>query len=327
MDKKISIIVPAYNSEKTIKRCINSILHQTYRNFELVVVDDGSNDKTPQLLDDYALLDERIKVIHKANGGVSSARNVGLENATGEYITFCDADDLLLEYALENYIKSFDANESVDAVFSKYISMESSKEPSHDVCSIVSRHNIIDKINAVKIAYSYNEKYYVTIWNKAFKRSLIFRNGDYLHFSDFSWGEDELWLMQLLDAASAVDCIDSINYVWVQENNSLTRGGGTAGLYDVYCVKKEILNLYQNNQELKNILALEQFRNIFNIAVKAYLNDDVELLQQMMNAIYEFRRIDIFRMTRLLEIVKKMVIISLIKMRFSKAFIKKLNAS
>ena len=72
---------------------------------------------------------------------------------------------------------------------------------------------------------------------------------------------------------------------------------------------------------------MEQFRNIFNIAVKAYLNDDEELLQQMMNAIYEFRRIDIFRMTRLLEIVKKMVIISLIKMRFSKAFIKKLNAS
>ena len=327
MDKKISIIVPAYNSEKTIKRCINSILHQTYRNFELVVVDDGSNDKTPQLLDDYALLDERIKVIHKANGGVSSARNVGLENATGEYITFCDADDLLLEYALENYIKSFGSNKSVDAVFSKYISMESSKEPSHDVCSIVSRHNIIDKINAVKIAYSYNEKYYVTIWNKAFKRSLIFRNGDYLHFSDFSWGEDELWLMQLLDVASVVDCIDSTNYVWVQENNSLTRGGGTSGLYDVYCVKKEILNLYRNNQELRNILALEQFRNIFNIAVKAYLNDDEELLQQMMNAIYEFRRIDIFRMTRLLEIVKKMVIISLIKMRFSKAFIKKLNAS
>lgn len=327
MDKKISIIVPAYNSERTIERCIDSISQQTYKNFELILVDDGSNDKTPRLLDDYAQLDERIKVIHKANGGVSSARNAGLENATGEYITFCDADDLLLEYALENYINSFESNESVDAVFSKYVSVDSGKKPSHDVCSIVSQHNIVDKTNAIKMAYSYNEKYYVTIWNKAFKRSLIFRNGDYLHFSDFSWGEDELWLMQLLDVASAVDCIDSINYVWIQENNSLTRGGGTSGLYDVYCVKKEILNLYQNNHELKNILALEQFRNIFNIAVKAYLNDDEELLQQMMNAIYEFRKIDIFRMTRLLEIVKKTVIISLIKMRFSKAFIKKLNAS
>ena len=225
MDKKISIIVPAYNSEGTIERCINSILQQTYKNFELILVDDGSNDKTPQLLDDYALLDERIKAMHKVNGGVSSARNVGLENATGEYITFCDADDLFLEYALENYIKSFESNESVDAVFSKYVSADSSKEPTHDICSIVSRHNIIDKINAVKMAYSYNEKYYVTIWNKAFKRSLIFRNGDYLHFSDFSWGEDELWLMQLLDAASAVDCIDSTNYIWIQESNSLTRGG------------------------------------------------------------------------------------------------------
>lgn len=327
MNNKISIIVPAYNSEKTIERCINSILHQTYRNFELIVVDDGSSDKTPQMVDDYAVMDARIKVIHKSNGGVSSARNVGLENATGEYITFCDSDDLLLEYALENYVKSFESNELVDAVFSKYISIDQSAAPLREVCSIVSEHKVIDKINAVKTAYSQNEKYYVTIWNKAFKRSLVFREGDYLHFSGFSWGEDELWLMRILDKANAVDCTDAINYAWVQEENSLTRRGGTSGLYDIYCVKKEIYNFYKSNPEIKNILILEHFRNVFNIAVKAYLVDDRELLQKMMDEIQGFRETEIFQITRLPELIKKFTIISLMKMNFKKTLVEKLYAS
>lgn len=90
---KVSIIVPVYKVEKYIRICIESILNQTYDNWELILVDDGSPDKCGEICDDYAQKDNRIKVIHKPNGGLSSARNVGLDAITGEYVTFLDSDD------------------------------------------------------------------------------------------------------------------------------------------------------------------------------------------------------------------------------------------
>lgn len=85
---KISVIVPVYNAEKYLHRCIDSILAQTFADFELLLIDDGSTDKSGEICDEYADKDARIRVFHKANGGVSSARNVGLDNALGEYICF-----------------------------------------------------------------------------------------------------------------------------------------------------------------------------------------------------------------------------------------------
>lgn len=92
---KISIIVPVYNTEKYLRKCIDSILNQTYSNMELILVDDGSKDLSPWICDQYAVKDSRVRVIHKENGGVSTARNAGLEIAGGEYIAFVDSDDYL----------------------------------------------------------------------------------------------------------------------------------------------------------------------------------------------------------------------------------------
>ena len=97
----ISIIVPVYNAEKYLCECIDSILFQTHKNFELILVDDGSPDNSGEICDEYATRDERIKVIHKENGGVSSARNLGIEVSNGEYITFIDSDDFVDEKYLE----------------------------------------------------------------------------------------------------------------------------------------------------------------------------------------------------------------------------------
>ena len=90
---EISIIVPVYNVEKYIRRCIDSLLAQTFTNIEILLIDDGSPDNSGTICDEYALIDSRVKVIHKTNGGVSSARNAGLDTATGTYIMFCDPDD------------------------------------------------------------------------------------------------------------------------------------------------------------------------------------------------------------------------------------------
>jgi glycosyltransferase involved in cell wall biosynthesis len=110
----ISVIIPIYNGEKYIKRCFESVFSQTEKNFEIVAVDDGSTDSTFSVLKEYE--NEKIKVVHTENGGVSRARNVGIENATGEYITFLDVDDELLENALEGLlflIKKYNADISV----------------------------------------------------------------------------------------------------------------------------------------------------------------------------------------------------------------------
>ena len=94
---KISIIVPVYNVEQYLRRCIDSILNQSFADFELLLIDDGSKDKSGAICDEYAAKDSRIRVFHKENGGVSSARNIGLENARGEWLSFIDGDDVITE--------------------------------------------------------------------------------------------------------------------------------------------------------------------------------------------------------------------------------------
>lgn len=109
----ISIIVPIYNTEKYLKRCIESILNQTYKNIELLLIDDGSTDNSLKICEEYALKDDRIRVFHKENGGQGSARNMGIENAKGEYIGFVDSDDYISPQMYEillNDIETYDAD-------------------------------------------------------------------------------------------------------------------------------------------------------------------------------------------------------------------------
>ena len=105
-DSLISVIVPVYNSEQTLNRCIDSILGQTYRNFELLLINDGSKDRSGEICDEYARKDSRVKVLHKENGGVSSARNVGMDNARGEWFSFVDSDDWVEGDILESMYKT-----------------------------------------------------------------------------------------------------------------------------------------------------------------------------------------------------------------------------
>ena len=106
----ISVIVPVYNAEKYINRCIESILNQTFKDFELIIVDDGSKDNSGNICEEYARRDERIKVIHQENKGQASARNRGVLNAAGEWITFVDADDMIQSQMLEYLYRAVKSN-------------------------------------------------------------------------------------------------------------------------------------------------------------------------------------------------------------------------
>ena len=117
---RVSIVVPIYNVEKHLDRCVQSILSQTFRDIEIILVDDGSLDHCLQMCDNYAQQDDRIKVVHKENGGLSSARNAGIDAATGQFIGFVDADDSIVPQMYERMVATIQKYH-VDFVMSDYI--------------------------------------------------------------------------------------------------------------------------------------------------------------------------------------------------------------
>lgn len=120
----ISIIIPIYNVEMYIKECIDSVLMQTYQNFEILLIDDGSTDSSGKLCDEIALTDFRIKVFHKSNGGSASARNYGMEKAVGEYIIFLDSDDYWIEKNILSLLVEKAKSDNLDVVRGEYINVD-----------------------------------------------------------------------------------------------------------------------------------------------------------------------------------------------------------
>ncbi len=162
---EISVIVPVYKVEKFIYRCVNSILNQTFTDFELILVDDGSPDNCPAICDEYAEKDSRIKVIHKQNGGLSDARNVGKEKATGNYITFIDSDDWIHKEYLErlyNACHDFDADVSVCGYF-----RTENQEP-----VIASEKYAVNTFTPEDFWCSLELNHAIAPWGKLYKREL-----------------------------------------------------------------------------------------------------------------------------------------------------------
>ena len=127
MESILSIIVPVYNVEQYLPRCIDSILNQTFATFELILVDDGSTDRCSIICDEYTKKDNRIKVIHKKNGGLSDARNVGIEKAKGKYISFIDSDDFIIDKTYEILVLEAEKN-NLDVITGNAINYYSAKK-------------------------------------------------------------------------------------------------------------------------------------------------------------------------------------------------------
>ncbi len=181
----ISIICPIYNVENYLCRCIDSVLNQSFVDFELLLIDDGSQDNSGLICDRYATKDSRIKVFHKQNGGVSSARNLGLDNARGEWIVFLDADDWVSSDFL-----TFDTKSDADIIQKSYIKVFESQQTATSV--LVSDTKFKNRENFLKF---YVQKRTNALWDKIFKRSLIACN----RFNEnVSIGEDFLFQLSLL---------------------------------------------------------------------------------------------------------------------------------
>lgn len=205
---KISVIVPIYNAEKWLRRCVDSILAQTYTDLELLLIDDGSTDGSSAICDAYATLDTRVRVFHKPNGGASSARNVGLDNVHGEWITFCDSDDWVYSDWIENF--NINNSERYDLICQ---GIECDKPMSEgEECSSQYKYSFNfegDIIKALNSLYHYKILGYTFI--KAFRLNIIKEHG--LSFdTNIKLQEDEVFLFQYIKFARSIRVYDKVGY-------------------------------------------------------------------------------------------------------------------
>lgn len=221
--KKVSIIVPAYNCEKYIKRCLNSLVNQTYPNLEILVCNDGSKDNTLDILYEYAKRFNNIKIIDKPNGGVSSARNACLKIASGDYIGFCDSDDFVEIDMYEKLVKAIESN-------------------NYDLCAVNTdciypdKHVIIDSgIRNNQDNHKLLIDAYTVLWNKLYKKELlegIFMKEGYIY-------EDVLFLYQIYPRVKRMGSIDETLYHYPQNDNSIT-----------YTYSDKLYNLVENMDDI-----------------------------------------------------------------------------
>ena len=208
-DIKVSVIIPAYNVEKYIKKCIDSVVKQTHKNLEILVVDDGSRDSTGILLDEIKLSDRRIHVIHKENGGVSSARNTGLDAATGDYVAFLDADDYFAEDFVQ-YMLEMVKKTGADFCVSKcFITKEGEKQFSQQTIELLT--------NAQGTALLLSPDTIVGCHNKLYRRELIEENG--LRFlTELFYGEGLFFITTVAQLAERIAVGNRKVYFYRKDN-------------------------------------------------------------------------------------------------------------
>lgn len=218
MQDIISIIIPVYNSEKYIEKTVQSVLDQSYKEFELLIVDDGSYDNSYQILKLLSKQDSRIHLFHQKNKGVSTARNIALDHATGKYIVFIDSDDYLPKDALKIRIEDINDNDLLITSFQKVdeygnvIEQEAGNEPITDV--ICPACEVIDNL-----FYSGKYGYQGYLWTKLFRKEYI-DQGNIRFNSDLAYNEDRLFVLQYLKRCNKVRIIENQTYYYVQRNNS-----------------------------------------------------------------------------------------------------------
>ena len=213
MNPLISVIVPIYNVEKYLARCVDSIVNQTYKNLEIILVDDGSPDRCPQMCDDYAEKDSRIKVVHKKNGGLSDARNAGMAVATGEYISFIDSDDYVSDDFFECLLDVMNKENSDIAECSvvKFYEDNRFDEFSDDLS--VKTYDTQDAMSALIAENQFHQH----VWNKLYKTELV----KDIPYAVGKLNEDEFWTYQVFGRANKVSKLNKTMYYYFQRNSSI----------------------------------------------------------------------------------------------------------
>ncbi|WP_418943403.1 glycosyltransferase family 2 protein [Phocaeicola plebeius] len=212
----VSIIVPIYKTEKLLSKCINSIISQTYQNFELILVDDGSPDNCPQICDDYASLDKRIIVIHQNNSGNNSARLNGLKKASGEYVMFVDSDDTLVGNAIETLLHHIEKGYDV-------VRGRNYRVLKHSYTKTIENRKIVNNIIEGSEAYIKAilcEDLAPYLWGAIYKRTLFTEE---MFHKTITFPRSEDWMIHIMigKKISKALCIENIVYNYLINDNSI----------------------------------------------------------------------------------------------------------
>ena len=220
MQPLLSIIVPIYNVEQYLDRCIQSILNQTYQNLEIILVDDGATDCSGAIADSYAAKDKRIKVFHKENGGLSDARNYGLEHVTGDYILFIDSDDFIVNIMCERLITVAN-NNNADIVSCNYYIYRGDDDISIHTMSVQDDKRTFTGMDMLRYYLLKTEPFDLNVvWNKIFKLDL-FNGVEPVRFPKGRVQEDNFTIFMLFLNANSIVTVNEPLYYYVQRAGSI----------------------------------------------------------------------------------------------------------
>ena len=240
---EVSIIVPVYQVEKYIRQCVDSILAQTFTDFELILVDDGSKDQSGKICDEYARMDTRVKVIHKENGGAADTRNRGVNQAVGNYVMFVDSDDYLAPTMLECLYRNI-LNENADITACNYLYFFENDRKKDFATNVQS-----EVLTGTEIFYyrknERNYGFWTVVWNKLMKREIVgkvkFRSGKYY--------EDEFWANEIYQMDIKIVTIPECLYYYRQHENSTMRQKKIARSLDLIEAYQERIYIYLQEQK------------------------------------------------------------------------------
>ena len=270
-DALISVIIPVFNVKKYLPHCLESVCTQTHQNLEIVLVDDGSTDGSGHICDEWGEREARIRVIHKANGGVSSARNEGLEAATGEFIGFVDSDDWIEP---EMYEKLLAAINDADMVCCGYVDYPM------DTIDLSVAKGVKPSVscNPTKAAMNIYERdgYFTAIWNKLYRKDSLYKDMDHIRKAlNLSWGEDEVWLAQVLQNIHKVNFLPEALYHWRPTEVSATRNTVvTDRQMTLLRAKRRAMKLLPQEPELQKLVRARMFNDCYSLKVLAYVSGD-----------------------------------------------------
>lgn len=213
----VSVIVPIYNVEVYLRRCLDSVLRQTYRNIEIVLVDDGSPDRCPEICDEYAKNDNRIKVIHQKNGGLAHARNVGIANSKGEYISFIDSDDFVSEKYVEILYYGIEKN-NADVSIASFQRFEKDSDLTRSVndfhFSTMSLEKCFECYCSIKANVSMS---FISAWGKIYRKTLF----EGVEYPKGRLYEDAFTTYKLLDKAKKIVYTENAPYYYFVNPQSI----------------------------------------------------------------------------------------------------------
>lgn len=254
-ENRVSVIIPVYNTEKYLEKCLDSVAGQSYKNMEIILVDDGSQDGSPEICNRYATDDPRILVIHQSNGGLSHARNVGMQKATGEFIMFIDSDDYWREDSVVQKLMDRVKLTHADVTSFSFAKFEEEKDALTSYFKM-NRSMPLHLNRDEQLAFlSEHGLYIASAWNKLIRRSLL--NED-MQFHEGVYSEDIDWCARLLVKAESFDYIHDVLYCYRQHNTSISHS----------ITNKKCLDL--TNAILACISLIEQTNGASGVALKSY---------------------------------------------------------